>query len=94
MIPQVAAQHAFRTVPFAVQSTQREPLRRSRIEVYNPSTGTDVISKLSFEKFRQLPSDGKRYKVVQRHQNLMPDCGRNLARLKKFSNNPGRRMLR
>jgi Uma2 family endonuclease len=32
--------------------------------VYNPSMAIEVIPKLSFEEFRQLPSDGKRYELV------------------------------
>jgi Uma2 family endonuclease len=32
--------------------------------VYNAFTGAEVIPKLSFEEFRQLPIDGKRYELV------------------------------
>jgi len=34
------------------------------VEVYNHSMGTEVIPKLTYEEFRQLPEDGKRYELV------------------------------
>ena len=32
--------------------------------MYNPPMGTEVITKVSFEEFRQFPIDGKRYELV------------------------------
>jgi hypothetical protein len=34
--------------------------------------GTEVIPKLSFEEFRQLPSDGKRYELVRGEVHVTP----------------------
>lgn len=36
----------------------------ARSEVYNGFMGTEVIPKLTYEEFRQLPYDGKRYELV------------------------------
>jgi len=57
--------------------------------VYNPFMGTEVIPKLSFEEFRQLPIDGKRYELVcgevhvtpapaTRHQAIVQNLSGNL----------------
>jgi len=56
---------------------------------YNTPMGAEVIPKLSFEEFRQLPSDGKRYELVRgevrvtpapatRHQALVQNLSGNL----------------
>ena len=42
------------------------------VEVYNHSMGTEVIPKLSFEEFRQLPIDGKRYELVRGEVHVTP----------------------
>ncbi len=42
------------------------------VEVYNPFMGTEVIPKLSFEEFRQLPIDGKRYELVRGEVRVTP----------------------
>jgi hypothetical protein len=34
------------------------------VEVYNPFMGAEVIPKLTYEEFRQLPDDGKRYELI------------------------------
>jgi Uma2 family endonuclease len=40
--------------------------------VYNLFMGAEVIPKLSFEEFRQLPSDGKRYELVYGEVHVTP----------------------
>ncbi len=40
--------------------------------VYNAHMGTEVIPKLSFEEFRQLPVDGKRYELVRGEVHVTP----------------------
>jgi len=42
------------------------------LQVYNASMGTEVIPKLSFEEFRQLPIDGKRYELVRGEVHVTP----------------------
>ena len=41
--------------------------------MYNSFIGAEVIPKLSFEEFRQLPSDGKRYELVGEEVHGTPD---------------------
>jgi Uma2 family endonuclease len=42
------------------------------VEVYNPFMGTEVIPKLTYEEFRQLPDDGKRYELIGGEVHLTP----------------------
>ena len=42
------------------------------VEVYNHSMGTEVIPKLTYEEFRQLPDDGKRYELIHGEVHLTP----------------------
>jgi Uma2 family endonuclease len=42
------------------------------VEVFNAFMGTEVIPKLSFEEFRQLPIDGKRYELVRGEVHVTP----------------------
>ena len=39
---------------------------------YNKHMGTEVIPKLTFEQFRELPSDGKRYELVHGEVHVTP----------------------
>jgi Uma2 family endonuclease len=39
---------------------------------YNIAMGTEVIAKLTFEQFRELPSDGKRYELVHGEVHFIP----------------------
>ena len=47
-------------------------LRRGLVEVYNPFMGAEVIPKLTYEEFRQLPDDGKRYELIGGEVHLTP----------------------
>jgi Uma2 family endonuclease len=50
--------------------------------------GTDVIPKLSFEEFRQLPIDGKRYELVRGEVHVTPaPATRHQAIVQNFSGN-------
>ncbi len=40
--------------------------------VYNYPMGAEVIPKLSYEEFRQLPDDGKRYELIRGEVHLTP----------------------
>jgi Uma2 family endonuclease len=40
--------------------------------VYNHFMGTEVIPKLTYEEFRQLPDDGKRYELIRGEVHLSP----------------------
>jgi Uma2 family endonuclease len=42
------------------------------VEVYNPFMGTEVIPKLTYEEFRQLPDDGKHYELIHGEVHLSP----------------------
>jgi Uma2 family endonuclease len=46
--------------------------RKSPVEVYNDFMGTEVISKLTYKEFRQLPDDGKRYELIHGEVHLSP----------------------
>ena len=39
---------------------------------YNKHMGTEVIPKLTFEQFRELPSDGKRYELIHGEVHVTP----------------------
>ena len=39
---------------------------------YNKPMGTEVVPKLTFEQFRELPSDGKRYELVHGEVHVTP----------------------
>jgi len=39
---------------------------------YNPRMGTEIVTKLTFEQFRQLPDDGKLYELVHGEVHLTP----------------------
>src|SRR5579863_1998716 len=39
---------------------------------YNRTMGVEVATKLTFEQFRQLPEDGKRYELVRGEVHLTP----------------------
>ena len=43
-----------------------------RGEVYNCCMGTEVIPKLTYEEFRRLPDDGKRYELIGGEVHLTP----------------------
>jgi Uma2 family endonuclease len=47
-------------------------LRKRLLEVYNENMGAEVIPKLSYEEFRQLPDDGKRYELIGGEVHLTP----------------------
>jgi Uma2 family endonuclease len=58
------------------------------VEVYNQFMGTEVIPKLSFEEFRQLPSDGRRYELVCGEVHVTPaPATRHQAILQNLSGN-------
>ncbi len=40
--------------------------------VYNAGMGVEVIPKLTYEEFRQLPDDGKRYELIHGRVHLSP----------------------
>jgi len=40
--------------------------------MYNAPMGTEVIPKLTYEEFRQLPDDGKRYELIHGEVHLSP----------------------
>jgi Uma2 family endonuclease len=42
------------------------------VEVYNPFMGAEVIPKLTYEEFRQLPDDGKHYELIHGEVHLSP----------------------
>ena len=46
--------------------------RKGLLEAYNQSMGAEVIPKLSYEEFRQLPDDGKRYELISGEVHLTP----------------------
>jgi len=39
---------------------------------YNPLMGTEVLPKLTYEQFRQLPDNGKRYELIRGEVHLTP----------------------
>jgi len=41
-------------------------------EVYNHGMGTEVIPKLTYEEFRTLPGDGKRYELIHGYVHFLP----------------------
>jgi len=41
-------------------------------EVYNPAMGTEVVPRLTYEEFRQLPGDGKRYELIHGYVHFLP----------------------
>ena len=45
--------------------------RKGWVAVYNAPMGTEAIPKLSFEEFRQLPFDGKRYELIHGYVHLV-----------------------
>ena len=47
-------------------------LRRGLVEVYNHSMRAEVIPKLTYEEFRQLPADGKHYELIHGEVHLTP----------------------
>ena len=40
--------------------------------MYNARMGVEVIPRLAYEDFRQLPDDGKRYELIQGRVHLSP----------------------
>ena len=46
--------------------------RKGLVEVYNALMGTQVIPKLTYEEFRHLPDDGKRYELIGGEVHLTP----------------------
>ncbi len=40
--------------------------------MYNRGMGLEVIPKLTYEEFRQLPDDGKRYELIHGRVHLTP----------------------
>jgi Uma2 family endonuclease len=69
---------------------------------YNVDMGVEVVPKLTFEQFRQLPDDGKRYELVRGEVHLTPSpttkhqiiLGRLYASLDEYlSKNPLGRLL-
>jgi Uma2 family endonuclease len=50
-------------------------LQKDFVEVYNASIGAEVIPKLTYEEFRQLPGDGKRYELIHRYVHFIPPPG-------------------
>jgi len=61
-------EHAISTMP----RTGTALAAKGLVEVYNPLMGTEVIPKLSFEEFRQLPIDGRRYELVRGEVHVTP----------------------
>jgi len=49
------------------------PARRNlALSMYNERMATEVIPKLTYEEFRQLPDDGKRYELIHGEVHLTP----------------------
>lgn len=48
------------------------PWKAARLSEYNVCMGTEAIPKLTFEQFRQLPEDGKRYELVHGEVHVTP----------------------
>jgi len=46
--------------------------RKGLVEVYNALMGTQVIPKLTYEEFRHLPDDGRRYELIGGEVHLTP----------------------
>lgn len=46
--------------------------KASYMKGYNALMGADVIPKLTYEQFRQLPNDGKRYELIHGEVHLTP----------------------
>lgn len=55
-----------------MRSRSAELLYSDSLKVYNGFMGTEVIPKLSYEEFRQLPDDGKRYELIHGEVHLTP----------------------
>jgi Uma2 family endonuclease len=45
---------------------------RTHTAMYNSAMAVEVIPKLTYEEFRQLPDDGKRYELIQGRVHLSP----------------------
>jgi Uma2 family endonuclease len=53
-------------------SLGKERLNPSQNPEYNSVMGVEVVPKLTFEQFRQLPDDGRRYELVRGEVHLTP----------------------
>jgi len=47
-------------------------LKAAKAWEYNPHMGAEVVPKLTYEQFRQLPNDGKRYELVRGEVHVTP----------------------
>lgn len=44
----------------------------SAARVYNAPMGTEAVPKLSYQQFRELPGDGKRYELIKGYVHFLP----------------------
>src|SRR5208337_1881493 len=67
-----SAAHPRHTSSLGCRELERRWLRGGLLAVYNQTVGAKVIPKLTYEEFRQLPDDGKRYELIHGEVHLSP----------------------